>query len=88
MAGAASLLTLPHAREDLGRVEEALGDSSADIFSGLVVGTGLLHRPHFVPAELVREIVEGEVRLSIGRNELDRLEEYKEPPPAKQVQPD
>ena len=74
--------------EEIGKVEEAVGDSSADIFSGLTVGTGLLHRPHFVPAELVKEIVEGEVRLSIGRDEFNRLEEYKEPPPTKQVQPD
>ena len=74
--------------EEIGKVEEAVGDSSADIFSGLTVGTGLLHHPHFVPAELVSEIVEGEVRLSIGRDEFDRLEEYKEPPPTKQVQPD
>jgi hypothetical protein len=66
--------------EELGKVEEVLGDSSHDIFSGLVVATGLLHRPRYVPAELVSEIVEGRVTLSIGKDESDGLEEYVEPP--------
>ena len=74
--------------EQIGKVEEVVGDSSHDIFSGLTVGTGLLHKPHFVPAELVAEIVEGQIRLSIGKDEFERLEEYKEPPPTKQVQAD
>jgi hypothetical protein len=74
--------------EEIGKVEEVVGDSSADIFSGLTVGTGLLHKAHFVPAELVAEIVDGEVRLSIGKDEFERLDEYKEPPPTKQIQAD
>jgi len=65
--------------EQLGKVEEVLGDSSHDIFSGLVVGTGLLHRPRYVPAELVSEIVEGRVTLSLGTDEFERLEDYVEP---------
>ena len=43
--------------EELGTIEEVVGDSSHDIFNGLVVGAGLLHRPRYVPAELVSEIV-------------------------------
>jgi hypothetical protein len=74
--------------EEIGKVEEAVGDSNADIFSGLTVGTGLLHKAHFVPAELVSEIVDGEVRLSIGKDEFARLDEYEEPPPTKQIQAD
>ena len=65
--------------EELGKVEEVLGDSSHDIFSGLVVGTGLLHRPRYVPAELVSEIIEGRVTLSLGTDEFKRLEDYVEP---------
>ena len=34
------------------------------------------------------EIVEGEVRLSIGKDEFERLDEYEEPPPTKQIQAD
>jgi hypothetical protein len=63
----------------LGTVEEVLGDSALDIFDGLSVATGLLGKPHYVPAELVHEIVEGAVRLSIGRDEVERLDEYDEP---------
>ena len=74
--------------EEIGTVEEVVGDSNADIFSGLTVGTGLLHKPRLVPAELVSEIVEGEVRLSIAKDEFERLEEYEGSPPAKQIQPD
>ena len=74
--------------EDVGKVEEVVGDSNADIFSGLTVGTGLLHKAHFVPAELVTEIVQGEVGLSIGKDEFARLDEYEEPPPTKQIQAD
>jgi hypothetical protein len=74
--------------EEIGKVEEAVGDSNADIFSGLTVGTGLLHKARFVPAELVSEIVEGEVRLSIGKDEFEKLDEYEEPPPTKQIQAD
>jgi uncharacterized protein YrrD len=74
--------------EEIGKVEDVVGDSSHDIFSGLIVGTGLLHKARFVPAELVAEIVDGEVRLAIGKDEFGRLDEYEEPPPTKQIQAD
>jgi hypothetical protein len=60
----------------LGTVEEVLGDTQLDVFDGLSVATGLLGKPRYVPAELVQEIVEGSVRLSIGPDEADRLGEY------------
>ncbi len=74
--------------EEIGKVEEVVGDSGRDIFSGLTVGAGLLHRPRSVPAELVTEIVEGCVQLSIGEDEFERLEEYEEPPPSQQIRPE
>lgn len=70
--------------EKLGTVEEVLGDTGLDIFDGLSVATGVLGKPRYVPAELVGEIVEGSVRLSIGRSEFDRLGAY-EPPPSERV---
>ena len=63
----------------LGTVEEVLGDTALDIFDGLSIATGLLGKPRYVPAELVQEIVEGSVRLSIGQDELERLDEYDRP---------
>jgi len=65
----------------LGTVEEVLGDSSLDIFDGLSVGMGVLGKPRYVPAELVAEIVEGTVTLSIGPNEFERLDEHDPPSP-------
>jgi hypothetical protein len=62
----------------LGTVEEVLGDEALDIFDGLSVATAVLGKPRYVPAELAEEIVEGSVRLSIGQEELDRLDEYDE----------
>ena len=63
----------------LGTVEEVLGDPEHDIFDGLSVATGLLGKPRYVPAELVQQIVEGSVRISIGQDEADRLDEYDAP---------
>jgi hypothetical protein len=74
--------------DEVGTVEEVAGDSSHDIFNGLTVATRLLRRPRYVPAELVAEIVEGQVRLAIGRDEVERLEEHREPPPSEQIRPE
>ena len=61
---------------EVGSVQQVLGDSVMDIFDGLSVGTGLLGRRLYVPAERIAEIVEGEVRLDLSREEFDRLEPY------------
>ena len=71
--------------EELGKVEETVGDSTHDIFDGLTVGTGLLSKPRYVPAELVGEIVEGRVTLTIDKAGFERLDEYREPPTSEQV---
>jgi hypothetical protein len=55
---------------DLGRIDEVLGDESADIFNGLQVLTGTLGKPTYVPAERVGEIVEGRVQLRLTKEEL------------------
>jgi ribosomal 30S subunit maturation factor RimM len=68
----------PHGHE-LGTVAEVLGDTANDIFSGLSVASGLLHRPRYVPAEHVTRIVEGEVEVDLDQDEFDRLAEYEEP---------
>ena len=66
---------------ELGTVEEILGDSTRDIFDGLAVSPGLLGKHRYVPAELVGEIVEGDVRLTIGQDEFERLDEHRPSPP-------
>jgi hypothetical protein len=73
---------------ELGTVEETVGDSGLDIFDGLTVGTGLLSKPRYVPAERVAEIVEGTVKLSIDKDEFDRLREHEPPPRSARIRPE
>jgi len=73
--------------EDVGKIDETVGDSGRDIFNGLVISTGLLKRSRYVPAERVVEIREGEVRLDLAPDEVDRLDEHREPPPSGQLMP-
>jgi hypothetical protein len=65
--------------EELGRVDQVLGDDVADIFDGLAVATGLLGKPTYVPAELVDSIDTDAVRLSISKADADQLDEYTPP---------
>ena len=73
--------------EQVGTVQEVLGDSSRDIFDGLAVTPGLLGKTRYVPAERVGEIVEGEVRLLLGKDEFERLDEHASPPPSQRIEP-
>jgi hypothetical protein len=66
---------------ELGTVEEVLGDENADIFDGLAVAVSLLDKPRYAPAELVGEILEGEVHLTIEQERFDRLDDYEGTPP-------
>ena len=70
--------------ENVGRVDEIVGDTGKDIFSGLKVLTGLLGKAHFVPAEDIAAITDGEVRLDLSKDDVGRLDEYAEPPPSEQ----
>jgi len=60
----------------VGTVAQVLGDSVMDIFAGLSVATGVLGKRLYVPSERIAEIVEGEVRLDLSREEFDRLDPY------------
>ena len=67
---------------EVGKVDQVLGDPEADIFDGLSVGAGaVLDRPRYVPSEKVGAIEEGTVRLTIDADEYGRLSPYAEPPP-------
>jgi hypothetical protein len=72
---------------ELGTVEETLGDSSLDIFDGLAVASGVLSK-RYVPSELVAEIVEGSVKLSVDKDGFERLGAHEEPPPSATIRPD
>lgn len=61
------------AGEELGHVDQVAGDAEADIFSGLVVSTGLLSGHRYVPAEQVGMITDGCVQLQLTRDEAKHL---------------
>jgi hypothetical protein len=72
--------------ESLGKIEETVGDSTHDIFDGLTVAAGLLGKAFYVPAEVVGEIVEGRVSLTIDQERFEQLDEYHEPPASEEVE--
>jgi hypothetical protein len=74
--------------EDIGSVDEVVGDSSDDIFNGLSVSTSLLGRPRYVPSEQVGSITEGQVELTISKDQADRLSEYEEAATSAEILPD
>ena len=71
--------------DELGHVDEIVGDSGADIFNGLSISTGLLHGPRYVPSERVSLITEGRVQLDLSQDEFERLGKYDEPPPSEEI---
>jgi hypothetical protein len=74
--------------EEVGSVDEIVGDSSDDIFNGLSVSTSLLGRPRYVPSEQVGSITEGRIQLTLSKVEIERLSEYEEPPTSAEILPD
>jgi len=67
---------------EVGKVNEVLGDPEADIFDGLAVGAGaVLDRPRYVPSEQVGAIEEGTVHLTIDADAYGQLAPYEEQPP-------
>jgi uncharacterized protein YrrD len=71
---------------ELGKVEETVGDSNRDIFNGLTVASGLFAHGRYVPAERVAQITDGEIRLGLTKADFERLGEYEEPPPSERIQ--
>ena len=70
--------------DEIGQVEDVVGDTGIDIFNGLAVRHGALGRRRYVPAERVAEIHEGVVALDV--DDLDAFEESDEPPASGQFQ--
>jgi len=67
---------------EVGKVDEVIGDPEADIFDGLAVGAGtVLDRPLYVPSEQVGPIEEGTVHLTIDADAYGQLDRYEQPPP-------
>ena len=73
---------------DVGAVDEVAGDDTVDIFDGLAVATSAFGKPRYVPAEQVGQIFEGEVHLTITREQVESLGEYLEPATSAEIEPD
>jgi uncharacterized protein YrrD len=57
----------------VGHVEEVVGDPNADIFSGLLISTGLFSGQRFVPAEQVGLITDEHVHLRLSGDQVKQL---------------
>jgi hypothetical protein len=73
--------------DEIGRVEEVVGDSGADIFNGLSVSTGLLSDARYVPSESVREITDGCIQLDLGHDDVKGLSRHEQPPVSEEILP-
>jgi hypothetical protein len=73
--------------EEIGRVEELVGDANEDIFNGLAISTGLVGKPKYVPAERVAGIVEGEIRLDLVADAVEHLDDHDLQPPSEELRP-
>jgi hypothetical protein len=76
------------ADQDVGSVDEVVGDSGDDIFNGLSVSTGLLGRPVYVPSEQVGQITQGRVQLRLTKEQVRHLDEFEEPPTSAEIEPE
>jgi hypothetical protein len=76
---------LDAAGEEVGRVHEVTGDENVDIFDGLAIKKGVLAKDKYVPSEHVEQILEGEVHLSLRREQIESLADFKEPAAEEQV---
>jgi PRC-barrel domain len=74
--------------QEVGSVDEVVGDSGDDIFNGLSVSTGLLSRPVYVPSEQVGLITQGRVELKLTKDQVRNLSEYEEPPTSVEIEPE
>jgi uncharacterized protein YrrD len=73
--------------DEIGRVEEVIGDSGADIFNGLAVSTGLLSDARYVPSESVTQITEGRIQLDLSHDDVKQLDKHAKPPVSEEILP-
>ncbi len=64
--------------EELGKVAEVIADDQKDIFSGISLKPGLFKDERFVPADLIEELTDEAVRLSISSAQANRQLEANE----------
>lgn len=73
---------------EVGRVLEVTGDSTHDIFDGLVVSGSAFGTPKYVASEAVADIVDGAVRVSLDEAAIEALPPYAEPAEVEEIEPE
>ncbi len=58
--------------DELGKVANVIADEQKDIFSGISLKPGLFKDERFVPADLIDEMTDEAVRLSISAEQASR----------------
>jgi hypothetical protein len=74
--------------DEVGKVDEVTGDENVDIFDGLSIKQGILSKDKYVPSENVAAIYEGEVHLSLTREQVEALQDFKEPAEEEIISPE
>ena len=70
-----------------GTVSRVVGDTDADVFTGLAIKVGILGSERFIPSERVVGIWPDRVEVDLGQAELEGLPEY-EDAPVMRLEPD
>jgi len=73
---------------EIGHVEQVVGDSDEDIFNGLSISLSFFDESRYVPSEKVGRIYEGRVELGLTTDEAKHLDEFLEPPPSLDIDPE
>lgn len=74
--------------EAVAKVAEVVGDTDADIFTGLAISLRMLGQNRLVESERVRGIWPDRVELDLTREQIEALPSYDEPVAERLVPPD
>jgi hypothetical protein len=72
--------------DEVGSVDEVVGDSSDDIFNGLSISTSLLGKARYVPSEQVGTITNGRIELTLTKDQIEHLGEFEQPATSAEIQ--
>jgi len=66
--------------EAVGKVSKVVGDTNADVFTGLAISTHTFGADRFVESERVRGIYPDRIDLALTKGEIERLPEHTDAP--------
>lgn len=74
--------------EEVGEVDETIGDENSDIFDGVSIAFSALAQPRYARADQIASIEQGAVRLKLSREEAKQLQAYLQPATSLDIEPD